>query len=51
MAKVENSEAMDDLFDKRNADWYFDKLVQFIVFISGISAIVFEGFRLISRKL
>ncbi len=41
MAKVESSEAMDDLFDKRNLDWYFDKLVQFIVFICGISAIIF----------
>ena len=28
-------------FDRRNADWYFDKLVQVLVFIGGISAIVF----------
>jgi len=28
-------------FDRRNLDWYIDKLVQFLVFISGISAIVF----------
>jgi len=41
MAKLENNKAMNNLFDQRNSDWYFDKLVQFIVFISGISAIVF----------
>ena len=28
-------------FDRRNADWYIDKLVQSLVFIGGISAIVF----------
>jgi phosphate transport system permease protein len=28
-------------FDRRNADWYIDKLVQTLVFIGGISAIVF----------
>jgi phosphate transport system permease protein len=28
-------------FDRRNADWYMDKLVQMLVFIGGISAIVF----------
>ncbi len=28
-------------FDRRNADWYVDKAVQVIVFIAGISAIVF----------
>ncbi|MGB5397504.1 MAG: hypothetical protein WBN96_10170, partial [Gammaproteobacteria bacterium] len=28
-------------FDRRNADWYIDKLVQVLVFIGGISAIVF----------
>jgi phosphate transport system permease protein len=28
-------------FDRRNADWYIDKLVQAVVFIGGISAIVF----------
>ena len=28
-------------FDRRNADWYIDKLVQILVFIGGISAIVF----------
>jgi phosphate transport system permease protein len=28
-------------FDRRNADWYVDKIVQILVFIGGISAIVF----------
>ena len=28
-------------FDRRNLDWYIDKLVQFLVFLGGISAIVF----------
>jgi phosphate transport system permease protein len=28
-------------FDRRNLDWYWDKLVQVLVFIGGISAIVF----------
>ena len=28
-------------FDRRDADWYIDKLVQAVVFIGGISAIVF----------
>ncbi len=28
-------------FDRRNLDWFIDKLVQLIVFIGGISAIVF----------
>ncbi len=27
-------------FDRRNADWYIDKLVQVLVFIGGISAII-----------
>ncbi len=27
-------------FDRRNLDWYIDKLVQVLVFISGISAII-----------
>jgi hypothetical protein len=26
--------------NQRNADWYIDKLVQYLVFLSGISAIV-----------
>ena len=28
-------------FDRRNLDWYIDKLVQVLVFIGGISAIIF----------
>ncbi len=28
-------------FDRRNADWYIDKAVQVLVFIGGISAIIF----------
>jgi phosphate transport system permease protein len=28
-------------FDRRNLDWYIDKLVQTLVFIGGISAIIF----------
>ncbi len=28
-------------FDRRNLDWYIDRLVQFLVFVSGISAIIF----------
>jgi len=28
-------------FDRRNADWYIDKLAQMLVFIGGISAIIF----------
>ena len=32
--------AADD-FDRRNADWYIDKAVQAVVFIGGISAIIF----------
>ena len=28
-------------FDRRDKDWYIDKLVQFLVFLGGISAIVF----------
>jgi phosphate transport system permease protein len=30
-----------DNFDRRNSDWYIDKLVQILVFIAGISAIIF----------
>ncbi|MGD2075383.1 MAG: phosphate ABC transporter permease subunit PstC [Gammaproteobacteria bacterium] len=36
---METSPATD--FDRRNLDWYTDKLVQILVFIGGISAIVF----------
>jgi len=35
-----NSKAISD-FDQRNLDWYIDKLVQVLVFIGGISAIIF----------
>ncbi|MCU7946539.1 MAG: phosphate ABC transporter permease subunit PstC [Candidatus Thiodiazotropha sp. (ex Cardiolucina cf. quadrata)] len=28
-------------FDSRNMDWYIDKFVQFVVFVAGISAIIF----------
>lgn len=31
----------DERFDRRNLDWYIDKLVQVLVFIGGISAIIF----------
>jgi len=30
-----------DNFDRRDSDWYIDKLVQTLVFIGGISAIIF----------
>ncbi|MDX1698497.1 MAG: ABC transporter permease subunit, partial [Thiohalobacterales bacterium] len=30
-----------DAFDRRNADWYIDKVVQALIFIGGISAIIF----------
>jgi phosphate transport system permease protein len=33
-----------DAIDRRNMDWYVDKLVQVLVFIGGISAIVFIVF-------
>lgn len=33
--------AMDSGFDRRNKDWYIDKTVQVLMFIGGISAIVF----------
>jgi len=35
-----NPKAISD-FDRRNLDWYIDKLIQVLVFIGGISAIVF----------
>jgi phosphate transport system permease protein len=35
-----NNTALQD-FDRRNSDWYIDKLVQLVVFVGGISAIVF----------
>ena len=30
-----------DDFDRRNRDWYADKLVQALVFLGGVSAVVF----------
>jgi phosphate transport system permease protein len=42
MATVElTSSRQADEFDRRNADWYIDKAVQALVFIGGISAIIF----------
>jgi phosphate transport system permease protein len=38
---VQRSKVADDGFDTRDGDWYVDKLVQWLVFIGGISAIVF----------
>ena len=31
-----------DAFDRRTMDWYVDKLMQSLVFIGGISAIIFH---------
>ena len=31
----------DNAFDRRDADWYVDKVMQLLVFIGGISAIIF----------
>lgn len=28
-------------FDQRNSDWYIDKIIQIVVFLSGISAVLF----------
>jgi phosphate transport system permease protein len=39
--KTTSNNDIDDLFDKRNFDWYIDKLVEVIVFLGGISAIIF----------
>ena len=49
-----------ELFDKRNLDWYIDKAVQGLVFVGGISAIIFiigififisaEGFSFIAGR-
>lgn len=33
--------ALDTDFDRRNRDWYIDKLVQSLMFMGGISAVVF----------
>jgi len=35
-----NSKAINN-FDQRNLDWYIDKVIQVLVFIGGISAIIF----------
>ncbi len=40
IATAIDSSSTDD-FDRRNPDWYIDKVVQYLVFIGGISAIVF----------
>ena len=34
-------DSIDPGFDRLNRDWYIDKAVQLIVFIGGISAIIF----------
>ncbi len=36
-----SEKVLDIDFDRRNLDWYIDKLVQLLVFIGGISAIIF----------
>jgi len=33
--------SQDHAFDRRNLDWYIDKAVQVLVFMGGISAIIF----------
>ena len=33
--------SVDASFDQLNKDWYIDKIVQVLVFLGGISAIVF----------
>ena len=38
---AQRSKAADDGFDSRDLAWYVDRLVQWLVFIGGISAIVF----------
>jgi phosphate transport system permease protein len=38
---AETTAAVDASFDRLNRDWYIDKLVQLLVFLGGISAIVF----------
>ena len=41
MSSTKPVESMAAEFDRRNLDWYVDKFVQIIVFIAGISAIIF----------
>ena len=36
-----NKQPVHDNYDRRTMDWYIDKLMQTLVFISGISAIIF----------
>jgi phosphate transport system permease protein len=40
-AAAETTTAVDGSFDRLTRDWYVDKVVQLLVFIGGISAIVF----------
>ncbi len=40
MSEASRGSALDEL-DRRNADWYIDRLVQVLVFVGGVSAIVF----------
>lgn len=35
------TQAMSDRYDRRNLDWYIDRLMQLLVFICGVSAIIF----------
>lgn len=63
LAKSATNAAANDFanIDRRNLDWYIDKMVQVIVFLAGISAIVFitgifvfitkEGFGFIANTL
>ena len=39
-SEINSSPAL-DAFDRRDKDWYIDKLIQLLVFIGGISAIIF----------
>ncbi|PID41801.1 MAG: phosphate ABC transporter permease subunit PstC [Gammaproteobacteria bacterium] len=41
MQKADQNAVADNEFDRRTVDWYIDKLVQVLVFIGGISAIIF----------
>ena len=41
MNNMSGSTSSDADFDRRNLDWYIDKVVQVLVFLGGISAIVF----------
>ncbi|MGB5775737.1 MAG: phosphate ABC transporter permease subunit PstC [Sedimenticolaceae bacterium] len=39
--KIEGAVSNRGAFDRRNTDWYIDKIVEALVFLGGISAIVF----------